>query len=92
MWVHVRASAAFGLGFVIGVAYLARHRPATNALLKVAGLLLALLLAQMAVGEVQYRNELPWWLVLVHVSLAAAIWSVTVALVTLMWRAPSRGA
>jgi cytochrome c oxidase assembly protein subunit 15 len=88
MWLHVRASAAFGLGFVIGVAYLARHRPATNALLKVAGVLLALLLAQMAVGEVQYRNELPWWLVLVHVSLAAAIWSVTVALVTLMWRAP----
>jgi cytochrome c oxidase assembly protein subunit 15 len=88
MWVHVRASAAFGLGFVIGVAYLARHRPATNAVLKVAGVLLALLLAQMAVGEVQYRNELPWWLVLVHVSLAAAIWSVTVALVTLMWRAP----
>ncbi|HKG10872.1 MAG TPA: COX15/CtaA family protein [Gaiellaceae bacterium] len=88
IWVHVRASAAFGVGFVVGLAYFVRHRPATNALLKVSAALLALLLVQMAVGEIQYRNELPWWLVLVHVSLASAIWSVTVALVTLMWRAP----
>jgi len=88
IWVHVRASAAFGVGFLVGLAYFVRHRPATNALLKVSAALLALLLVQMAVGEIQYRNELPWWLVLVHVSLAAAIWSVTVALVTLMWRAP----
>lgn len=88
MWVHVRASAAFGLGFVVGLAYFLRHRPATNVLLKVAAVLLALLLTQMAVGETQYRNELPWWLVLMHVSLAAAIWSVTVVLVTLMWRTP----
>ena len=88
MWVHVRASAAFGVAFLVGLAYFVRHRPATNALLKVSAALLALLLVQMAVGEIQYRNELPWWLVLVHVSLAAAIWSVTVALVTFMWRAP----
>jgi len=88
MWVHVRASAAFGVAFLVGVAYFVRHRPATNALLEVSAVLLALLLVQMAVGEIQYRNELPWWLVLVHVSLAAAIWSVTVALVTFMWRAP----
>jgi cytochrome c oxidase assembly protein subunit 15 len=88
IWIHVRASAAFGVGFLVGLAYFVRHRPATNALLKVSAPLLALLLVQMAVGEIQYRNELPWWLVLVHVSLAAAIWSVTVALVTLMWRAP----
>ena len=88
MWVHVRASAAFGLGFAALLVFLWRRRPATDRLLKVAGALLAILLAQMAVGEIQYRNELPWWLVLVHVSLAAGIWSVTVALVTLMWRPP----
>jgi cytochrome c oxidase assembly protein subunit 15 len=92
MWVHVRASAAFGLGFLVGLVYLWRHRPATSRLLRVAGALLALLLVQMAVGEIQYRNELPWWLVLLHVSLAAAIWSVTVTLVTSMWRAPKREA
>jgi heme A synthase len=60
--------------------------------LPAAGVLLALLLVQMAVGELQYRNELPWWLVLVHVSLAAAIWAVTVALITFMWRPPRRRA
>jgi heme a synthase len=88
MWVHVRASAAFGIGFLALLVYLWRHRPATEGLGRVAAALLALVLAQMAVGEIQYRNELPWWLVLVHVSLAAAIWAVTVALVTLMWRTP----
>jgi heme a synthase len=88
MWVHVRASAAFGVGFLALLVYLWRGRPRTQRLLKVSAVLLALLLAQMAVGEIQYRNELPWWLVLVHVSLAAAIWAVTVALVTLMWRPP----
>jgi cytochrome c oxidase assembly protein subunit 15 len=88
MWVHVRASAAFGIGFLALLVYLWRRRPTTERLLRVAGVLLALVLVQMAVGEVQYRNELPWWLVLVHVSLAAAIWAVTVALATLLWRAP----
>jgi heme a synthase len=89
MWVHVRASAAFGIGFLALLIYLWRRRPATDRLLPVAGGLLALLLVQMAVGELQYRNELPWWLVLVHVSLAAAIWAATVALVTLLWRPPT---
>ena len=92
MWLHVRASAAFGIGFLALVVYLWRRRPATDGLLRVSAALLALLVAQMAVGEIQYRNELPWWLVLVHVSLAAAIWAVTVALVTVMWRPPVRRA
>jgi heme a synthase len=88
MWVHVRASAAFGIGFLALLVLLWRLRPATDRLLRIAAALLALLLAQMAVGEIQYRNELPWWLVLVHVSLAAAIWAATVALVTVLWRPP----
>jgi heme A synthase len=40
----------------------------------------------MAVGEIQYRTELPWWLVLVHVGLAAGVWATTVALVLLFAR------
>ena len=88
IWLHVRASAAFGLGFAALLVYLWRRRPATDGLLRVALVLLGLLLVQMAVGEIQWRNELPWWLVLVHVALAAAVWAVTVALVTLMWRPP----
>jgi heme A synthase len=40
----------------------------------------------MGIGELQYRTHLPWWLVLIHVSLAAAVWAVTVALVALVHR------
>jgi heme A synthase len=43
----------------------------------------ALALAQSAVGELQWQTELPWGIVLVHVALAAAVWSATVVLVTL---------
>jgi heme A synthase len=48
--------------------------------------LLGVVHAQMIVGEVQWRNSLPWWLVLVHVSFATAIWAVTIWLVALLWR------
>jgi hypothetical protein len=46
----------------------------------------------MVVGEVQWRNQLPWWLVLIHVALASAVWAVTVALATMLWRMPVRRA
>ena len=42
--------------------------------------MLGLLLVQMAVGEVQWREGLPWGLVLFHVTLATAIWVGVVAL------------
>ena len=44
---------------------------------------------QMAVGEIQYRNALPWWLVVIHVSLAATIWSLTVAIAYALHRPPA---
>ena len=51
--------------------------------------LLAALVAQAIVGEVQYRNALPWGLVLVHVVLAAAIWTLFVALSLVLSRPPA---
>ena len=87
--VHVRAAAAFGIGFLVLLGYLAAHRARTPILFRSALVLLALLLAQMAVGEIQWRAQLPWWLVLVHVSLAAAIWAGTVGLVAALWRPPA---
>jgi heme A synthase len=47
----------------------------------------------MAIGETQYRTHLPWWLVLIHVGLAGAVWAGIVALATLFrrplsWLAP----
>ena len=46
------------------------------------------LLVQMGVGELQYRTHLPWWLVLVHVALAAAVWACAIALVAVIERPP----
>jgi heme A synthase len=40
----------------------------------------------MAIGETQYRTSLPWWLVLVHVTVAACVFGWTVGLVARLWR------
>ena len=51
--------------------------------------MLAALLLQMLIGDIQWRTHLPWGLVLVHVAMAATVWSLTVALVASMWRPPA---
>jgi len=88
VYVHVRATAAFGLGFLVVGWQLLRIRQTAPGVVRLAGLLLAVLLAQMLVGEIQYRNALPWGLVLLHVTLGAAIWGLTVATVHALWRPP----
>ena len=90
VYIHVRATAAFGISFLLLLAWLLRNRDRAGVLAPGAVILLALLLLQMAVGELQWRNELPWWLVLIHVGLAALVWAWTVALATALWRTPSR--
>jgi cytochrome c oxidase assembly protein subunit 15 len=90
VYIHVRATAAFGISFLLLLAWLLRNRDRAGVLAPGAMILLVLLLIQMAVGEVQWRNELPWWLVLIHVALAAAVWAGTVALVTALWRTPRK--
>jgi len=86
VYVHVRVVAVFGIGFLVIASWLWRHRREVPGVAALAGGLLALLVVQMILGEVQYRSHLPWWLVLIHVSFAAAIWSTTVALVHAVWR------
>jgi len=90
VYLHVRATAAFGICFLLLLAWLFRHRDRAGVLAPGSVVLLALLLVQMGVGELQWRNQLPWWLVLVHVGLAAAVWAWTVGLVTALWRTPRR--
>jgi cytochrome c oxidase assembly protein subunit 15 len=82
----VRATAVFGLGLAFVVAWLVRHR---NGNVRYAVPILAILLVQMAVGEIQYRNKLPWGLVLVHVTLASLLWASVVAFTATLMR-PSR--
>jgi heme a synthase len=86
IWLHVRSAALFGLALVFVLGYLAAKRSAWPRLFKLGLVLLALALAQSAVGELQWRTELPWGVVLVHVALAAAVWGTTVVLVTLFFR------
>jgi cytochrome c oxidase assembly protein subunit 15 len=76
--VHIGATAVFGVTFLILVAALAAWRLRPE--LALAGGVLALLLAQMVIGEVQWRNGLPWGLVLVHVALATLVWTGVVAI------------
>jgi cytochrome c oxidase assembly protein subunit 15 len=88
VYVHVRATAVFGIGLVLVGWQLLRSRREAPGVVRIAFVLLAVLLAQMAVGEIQYRNALPWGLVLVHVTLAATIWALTVGIVYALWRPP----
>jgi cytochrome c oxidase assembly protein subunit 15 len=90
VYLHVRATAVFGTCFLLLLAWLVRHRDRAGVLGPAAVGLLVLLLVQMSVGELQWRNQLPWWLVLIHVGLAAAVWAWTVGLVTALWRTPRK--
>jgi cytochrome c oxidase assembly protein subunit 15 len=88
VYVHVRATAVFGIGLLLVGWQLLRARREAPGIVRVALALLAVLLTQMVVGEIQYRNALPWGLVLAHVTLAATIWALTVGVVYALWRPP----
>jgi cytochrome c oxidase assembly protein subunit 15 len=80
---HVRATAVFGISFALVLVYLVRTKAQQ---VRGALVLLGLLAVQMTIGEVQYRTHLPWWLVLVHVTVAATVWAVCASFVFSLWR------
>jgi heme a synthase len=88
LYVHVRATAIFGALFLAYLVYIFRNRERWPLYAEGGGIVLVVLLVQMGVGELQYRTHLPWWLVLVHVALAAAVWACAIALVTVIERPP----
>jgi cytochrome c oxidase assembly protein subunit 15 len=88
VYLHVRITAVFGALFLFVLGLLAARRQTAPRLLRFALLLLGVLVLQMAVGELQWRLELPWGIVAVHVALAAAVWALTVMLVYMLWRPP----
>jgi cytochrome c oxidase assembly protein subunit 15 len=88
VYLHVRVTAVFGALFLFVLGLVAARRQVAPRLLRFALVLLGVLLVQMAVGELQWRLELPWGIVAVHVGLAAAVWALTVALVYMFWRPP----
>jgi cytochrome c oxidase assembly protein subunit 15 len=80
---HVRATAVFGISFAFLLVWLVR-RGAPQ--VRNAFVLLGLLAVQMVIGETQYRTHLPWWLVLVHVTMAVTVWAATTVFVYSLWR------
>jgi heme a synthase len=89
VYLHVRVTAVFGALFLFVLGLLAARRNMAPRLFRVALALLGVLVLQMGVGELQWRLELPWGIVAVHVALAAAVWVLTVTFVTVLWRPPA---
>ena len=90
VYVHVRVAAAFGIGVLLVGWFLIRARDRYPGVVRLWAVLVGVLAAQAVLGEIQYRNALPWGLVLVHVALAAAIWGLSVGLAYVLWRPPAR--
>jgi cytochrome c oxidase assembly protein subunit 15 len=88
LYAHAGVVAVFGCSFLFLLGYLAARRSAAPRLFLAALAVLGLLLAQVGLGELQYRLHLPWYLVLIHVAVASTAWAAIVALVTAFWRPP----
>jgi cytochrome c oxidase assembly protein subunit 15 len=86
VYIHAVVVGIFLLTFIFSLGYLAARRDRAARLFKLGVAVFVLLLAQMGLGELQWRTHLPWGLVLAHVFLAATVWVGTVALATLFFR------
>ena len=89
IYVHATAVAVFAIGLVFVLGSLASGRARWPRLFGLGLAVFVVLLVQMGLGDLQYRTHLPWELVLVHVGLAAAVWALLVAFVTVLWRPPA---
>lgn len=89
VYAHAGTVAVFGCSFLFLLGYLAARRSRAPRLFLASLGVLGILLAQAGLGELQYRLHLPWYLVLLHVALAATAWLGVVALVTAFWRPPA---
>lgn len=81
---HVRVVIAFVVIGVLFVLWLRRNGagdPAIRPLATVFGPLLAL---QIAVGEYQYRNQLPWQVIVVHIAIAGSLVALGIAIAWLV--------
>jgi heme a synthase len=86
VYAHAAVVGVFLATFLFSLGYLASRRDRSPRLFALAVGVLALLLVQMGIGEIQWRTHLPWGVVLVHVILAATVWAGTITLATLFVR------
>ena len=85
---HVRAVAVFGIVFLALAGWAWLRREESPWLLRGCAGLLAILLVQMGIGEAQYRTygSVPWWVVVIHVTMGALLFAWTVGLAARIWR------
>ncbi len=79
---HVRAVILLGVVAII-IAVVARARRSDRGLLIPALLFIPLFIIQVIIGELQWRTQLPWEVVVFHVGVAGLVWGVGVAA---LWR------
>jgi heme a synthase len=77
--VHVRAAVVFAILAAVLVAWVWREGTADRVTGWLAAVALPLVAIQIGLGEYQYRNGLPWEVVVFHVTMAALLWAVVVA-------------
>lgn len=91
-WVHVRAVAVLVVLMVVLGVWLWRERPADPFAGTLIAAFIPLMVAQIVVGELQYRHGLPWGVVALHVTISGILWIVGWALAWAVARPPvSRG-
>jgi cytochrome c oxidase assembly protein subunit 15 len=83
IFTHAVGTAVFGLCFAFMLGYLVSRRLDAPRLLRLTLAVLALVGVQITIGAIQYHTHLPWWLVLIHVASAAAVWTAVVGLAAL---------
>ena len=79
---HVRAVILLGVVGLI-IAIVARRRRDDRGFMVPALLFIPLFIIQVIIGEVQWRTQLPWEVVVFHVGVAGLVWGVGVAA---LWR------
>ncbi len=78
--VHVRVVIAFVVVAIAATVWLWRRGRPERLLLRLIGAFAPLLALQIALGEYQYRNQLPWEVIVFHVTVAALVWAVASAI------------
>lgn len=86
---HVRIAVVYVSALAVFLYLLSRTELTSRRVPGLAWIVVALTTAQVVIGEVQWRNELPWYLVWAHVMTGTLLWGSLVALGRTLLSAPA---